>query len=150
MIYKRKGEEIVKVCDECETSWKDSWLENYQDENECPMCGAEFVVGEIKVLPPIKNKPKDKIYYKLMKKAEIEMKIEVLQCQLNQLENTGMDASAKEYSIRFSHTASRHVKDLGKIKLKRIQMISLKMILEDLNGQIKEIKDMVMRREKNK
>ena len=144
MIYKRKGEETVKQCDSCDTVWKDSWLENYQDENECPMCGAEFVVGEVKVLEPIKDKPKDKMYYRQIYKAEVESKIAILESDLIALEGTGISCGAEEYEENFSYVRTRHVKDLGRIKLKRIQLTAQKLKLADINGQIDKINDIYM------
>ena len=149
MIYKRKGQELAKQCENCATVWRDSWLERYQDENECPICGAEFEEGEVKVLPPIKNRPKDKMYYKQIKKIEFESKIQILEVELYFLESTTIFAGSEEYVPNFMATKARHIKSLGKIKLKRIQLNSLKMALEDINGQIDKIKDIVMRREKN-
>jgi hypothetical protein len=155
MIYKRKGEETVKQCENwtCQTCWKDSWLERWQDENTCPICGTEFelygVSGEVHELPPIKDKPKDKMYYKQIKKIELESKIKILEVDLYFLESTTVFAGWQEYEPSSTFMKARHIKELGKIKLKRIQLSSLKMALEDINGQIDKVKDIVMRKERN-
>jgi len=144
MIYKRKGEELTKQCENCATVWRDSWLERHQNENECPMCGVEHVEQPITVLLPIKDKPKDKMYYRKIYKAEVESKIEILESELIALESTGIFCGAEEYEENFSYVRTRHVKDLGRIKLKRIQLAALKMKLADVIGQIDKLNDIYM------
>lgn len=51
-------EETAKKCGKCDTVWKDSWLPNDSDKNECPFCGEQLIEKEcVKTqLPKIKRK----------------------------------------------------------------------------------------------
>lgn len=51
-------EETAKKCGKCGTVWKDSWLPNDVDKNECPFCSEPFIEKDtVRVyLPKIKRK----------------------------------------------------------------------------------------------
>ncbi len=158
MIYKRKGEETVKMCENwtCQTVWKDSWLERHQDENVCPMCGTEFEEGEVKVLEPIKDRPKDLVYYVRMRLLKAEAELEETQCRLIQLEATPIKNASvlahqgeREHHEDFAEIRGRHVSDLGKIAKLRIRCITLMNFIAETNGQIEGFKDIYTLRGKN-
>ena len=153
MIYKRKGEETVKQCENwtCQTVWKDSWLERYQDENECPVCGTVFEEGEVTVLEPIKDKPKDKMYYQQMRLIRAEEELAIHQCKLSQLESTpvGFAAAMHGWNENIESVKGRHVSDLGKIAKLRMRCITLQNFIAETNGQIDKLKDIYAKRGEN-
>jgi len=156
MIYKRKGEETVKQCENwtCQTAWKDSWLERYQDENECPVCGTEFSDTVTQLLPPIKNKPKDKVYYLRMRLIAFTEELEVNQCKAIALEGTNVFAGKLKAGVaiksKYMHTLddsnrriSIHIRSAQNKKLSqlRVRNVVLMNLIAEINGQMDKLKD---------
>lgn len=57
IVLRRVKEEDAFLCDECETTWKDSWLET-KDVGWCPFCGTENIPTTIVRLEKLKTRKK--------------------------------------------------------------------------------------------
>jgi hypothetical protein len=100
------------------------------------------------VLEPIKDKPKDKLYYQQMRLIRAEEELKVHQCTLFTLESTpcATAIAMKGYDEPLEVKKARHSKDLGKIAKIRMRCIQLQQFITETNGQIEKLRDIYSRK----